>query len=499
MSSCSNFKRKTTEGGEEEQLAKRSKGVESEQDLDLQKEIEITDVNTDCLEKIFKFLELGDLLNVRDTCKHFQAAADFAFGQRFSRKWIIINKIHISRKRLINIQPNFVELVDLKSMLQTIRHFGGLIKKLKLKGDDLENFPGQPIDCIFVAKSIRLLSFYIGYYCPAGSLIELTVEKRISLKLFREPFLTVEKVKISTLCFPRTQQEHNRNWFIKMFPNVQQLKYKSAFGRITDFECIVDHFPKLKHLDISYANTHCKNLHRVVPITDDECIANNANVLKSLSLNPQLTTLALSYITDIKILQMISEQQHQLEYLSFQYAPKQDANSDTVHFRSVKKFKICLCSPSQRPNLQPIEVGAAGNEMIKIPFSFERLEEFIIQTCFQYSDEFFNFIGKHQTITKLNLRSCGWPQFVLTDLNRTRLVAASPILNEINLPCHTLKFDEVVAFTTEFKHLRKFSFKLHLWDVKNTYKKLVNRLKNEWQTTVCSHGSYVTMKRSNPK
>lgn len=496
MSSNSAIKRKALKQGEEEQSAKRCKAVESDGDLESKEKTEFTDINIDCLEKIFGFLDLEDLLNVTDasSSKHFKIAAEFVFARKFSRKWIVIDKIRLSRSRMINIQPNYIELVDFKSILQTLRLFGGLIKKLKLRGDDLENFPGKTLD--YIAKSVALLSFYIGQYCPS-SLIELIVDKRIAWKLFGTPFLKVEKVYINLIHSPRTQL--NSNWFIKMFPNVQQLKYKSVFGRITNYECIEDHFPKLKYLDISYANTHCKNLHRVVSITDDECIANNANVLKSLSLNPQLTTLALSYITDIKILQMISEQQHQLEYLSFQYAPKDDTNSDIIHFRTVKKLKICLCSPSQRPDSQPIEVGTAGNEMIRIPFSFEKLEEFIIQTCFQYSDEFYKFIEKHQTITKLNLRSCGWPQFILTDLNRSKLVAALPILNEINLTCHTLKYDETMAFVKEFEHLRKFSFKLQLWDVKNTYKKLAHRLKKEWQTTVCSHGSYVTMKRTDPK
>lgn len=495
MSSVWTSKRAALEQIEEEQLPKRLRSVEDDDILE-PKEVELTDVNMDCLERIFGFLDLVSLLNIAETSRQFQQPAEFVFSRKFSRKWIVIDRIHISRTRMINIQPNFVELIDFKSILQTIRLFGGLVKRLKLKGDDLENFPGQSID--FIAKSIGLMSFYIAFYCTSSSeLVEFINDKRIAFQFFSKPFPKAEKVNVNLIHSQHTQL--GRNWFLKLFPNVHQLKYKSVFGRTTNYECIVDHFPKLKHLDISYVNMHCKNLHRVVSISDDECIANNTNVLKSLSLNPQLTTLALSFVTDINILQMISEQQHQLENLSFQYAPKHDANTDIVHFHSVKTLKICLCSPSQRPNSQPIELGTAGNEMIKIPFSFGKLEEFIIQTCYQYSDEFYHFIAKHQTITKLQLRSCGWPQFILNDLNPAKLVTALPILNEIILTCHTLKFEEVIAFTNELKHLQKFAFKLHLWDVKSTYKLLVSRLKRAWQISVCSHGSYVTMKRKNSK
>lgn len=494
MSSYSNSKRKVMEWDEEEELSKRRKSVEIDDsddhtDSKPSEQTEFTDINTDCLEKIFNYLELDDLLNVADTCTHFKGAADIVASRIFAKKWIIIDKIRISRARLINIRNGYIELIDLKSILGTLRLFGHLIKKLKIKGNDLENFPEQTIE--FIAKSVGLLSYYIGHYCTS-SLTELTIEKAISFKLFKKPFLKVEKVKINIIHLPRSQIK--RNWFVKLFPNVRQLTYKSVFGRISSFESIVDHFPKLEHLNIE--NLHCKNLNRIVSITDDECTANNTDVMKSLSLNPQLTTLALSYISDINILKLISEQQHQLECLSFQYAPKAGTNSDVVHFQSVKKLKIWLCSPSQRPNSQPIEVGTIGNEMCKIPFSFAKLEEFTIQTCYQYSSEFYSFIDQHGSIKKLNIRTCGWPQFNLTDLNRTKLVTSLPALRELSLTCHVLKNDEAMAFIKVFKQLEKFSFKLYLWDDKNIFKKWVHRLNKKWEMSVCSHGSYVKMNRT---
>lgn len=499
MSSCLILKREAMERDEEEQLPKRRKsnGADNSndhEDLEQSDQTEFTDINTDCLEKIFKCLELGDLLNIADTSKHFKETADIVVSRKFAKKTILINNIRVSRTRLINVRNNFVELIDLKSIFQTLRNFGHLIKKLRVYGDGFENLTEQTVD--FRAKSIGYLSYYIGDYC-ASSLTELTIKKVISFNLLKKPFLNVEKVKINTIYSPRVQLK--RNWFIKMFPNVRQLKYDSVFGRITNFECITDHFPKMEHLDISYAFSNCKNLYRIISITDDECIANNANVMKTLSLNPQLTSLALPYISDIEILQKISEQQHQLEYLSFQYAPKKDTNSNIVHFKSVKKLKIRLCSPSQRPNSEAIEVGTVGNEMVKIPFSFEKIEVLTIQTCFQFSDEFFNFIGKHQSITKLSLRSCGWPRFLLDNLNRTKIFAALPMLKEIHLFCYSLEVEDAIAFSMEFKQLEIFSFKFDVWhDYENRYKNLVKRLRNKWQCTLCSHGSFVTMKRTIP-
>lgn len=45
--------------------------------------IKITDVNDDCLEIIFKNLEVGDLLNVANSCKRFKQPVDWVFKSKY--------------------------------------------------------------------------------------------------------------------------------------------------------------------------------------------------------------------------------------------------------------------------------------------------------------------------------------------------------------------------------------------------------------------------------
>lgn len=462
--------------------------------MDLIETTKITNVNTDCLEIVFKHLGLSDLLNVADSCKHFKEAADIVFTAKYGKKAVVISEIHASRIRLLDVKDSYLKIDDLKTILQLLRCFGHLISKLKI---NLEFASDSERITKFGAESIGLLVVYIGLFC-LNSLTNLKIKKGPVqvLNLLKRPFLRMERVELQTR---NSKFRLNKSWFSKLFPNVRHLKYESIFGRITDFECIDGRFPSLERLDISYPFIHCKNIFNLCSITDEECIAQNPNLNGTLHLNPQLRSLSLPFVSDFRILRKISEHQQQLECLSFQYAPKDLLKNDEipVHFRSLRKLKICFCSPNRRQDSELIGIGTQGNEMQKIPLSFNQLEELTIQTCYQYSDEFFNFISKHQTIVKLNLRSCGWPRFYYSgDIDRPRLLAALPMLKEIHVMCYRLRNEEALAFTTEFKALEKFCFKLHFWD---SYSEFVSRLSSDWCSSLCSHRFLVTLKRTDGK
>lgn len=46
----------------------------------------INDVNIDCLEEIFKYLKLKDLLNIADSSKRLRRAASFIFSSTYQPK-----------------------------------------------------------------------------------------------------------------------------------------------------------------------------------------------------------------------------------------------------------------------------------------------------------------------------------------------------------------------------------------------------------------------------
>lgn len=455
---------------------------------DIDAQTKITDLNTYCLESIFEYLALSDLLNVCDACKHFRNAADFIFSVKYREKTVIVNEIRVFRTRVLDIKTSYIKIDDLKTSLQMLRCFGHLILRLKI----YVVFPTNDERAIkFGANSVKLLVKYVGFYCFA-SLTSFTMKKAPVqvLNLLKRPFLKMEKVEINTWDSPRSKLD--KNWFPKLFPNIKFLKYESVFGRVTDYECIENELKSLERLDISYSFVKCKNLFNCSKgqITNEECVADNTNIRASLQLNPQLRILSLPFISDFNILRDISEHQQQLECLSFQYAPRDPFSCDEklVHFKTIKKLKVCFCSPNRLPEL----ISTTGNEMQKIPLSFDSLEELTFETCYQYSDEFFDFISKHQSIVKINLRSCRWPRFYLDDINRLKLHQALPLLKEIHIMCYTLQIDEAIAFTTSFKSLEKFSFKLFLWD---KFSELVKRLSPEWNSSLNSHGFLVTLNR----
>lgn len=51
----------------------------------------ITDMNADCLEKIFDHLRFNDMLNLADTSKHFHSALNHVFITKYQNKTILFD------------------------------------------------------------------------------------------------------------------------------------------------------------------------------------------------------------------------------------------------------------------------------------------------------------------------------------------------------------------------------------------------------------------------
>lgn len=94
--------------------------------------IEIIDLNIDCLEHIFGFLKMEDLLNVTDAQKIFKPIAERVIARKYLKKETII-KLNISqntRDRLHIRSMNFIMIQDLKTSLQLLRSFGHFVLEL---------------------------------------------------------------------------------------------------------------------------------------------------------------------------------------------------------------------------------------------------------------------------------------------------------------------------------------------------------------------------------
>lgn len=109
--------------------------------------IKITDLNQFCLEKIFDYLSLDDILNVSDANKYLKSATRMPFIWKYTGKSV---RIDLSRRfdygsnegkiMFFNKQPNNdsifnyedIVIADLKKSLQMLRCFGGLMTELNL-------------------------------------------------------------------------------------------------------------------------------------------------------------------------------------------------------------------------------------------------------------------------------------------------------------------------------------------------------------------------------
>lgn len=351
----------------------------------------ITHVNTDCLERIFKHLTLSDLLNVSDASEHFKDAVDFVFSSKYAKKAVIIDEIRVSHPRLLDIEISYIRIDDIKTCLKLLRCFGHRLLKLKFRvcfptSDERELILPNVLSKESFNRAIKLLVAYVGLYC-FNSLTDLTiVEGPVQvLDLLNIPYLKMVNVEINTWDSPRTKLD--QNWFSKLFPNIKCLKYESGFGRVTDYECIENEFKNLTRLDISYGYFKCKNPVKCTGkhITNEECMANNTNVKAAIKLNPQLRILRLPFISDFNILQDISKHQQQLEFLSFQYSPKDpsNCNENLVHFNTNKQLKVCFCTPNGHGRSFKELLPSSRLEMPKIPLSFDSLEELTFVMCNQ--------------------------------------------------------------------------------------------------------------------
>lgn len=148
--------------------------------------LKLTDINIDCLEKIFSNLNLRDLLNVADSNKSLKQAVDLVYSRRFGPKTIFFRVIFKLSRDSIEMSHQKIEFNDLRTALQLIRCFGHLISKLEYD-HSIDTYP----------KHRNEVDRYINEYC-ANSLSELqffTTSKDVFERL-EKPFLNVK-----TVCF----------------------------------------------------------------------------------------------------------------------------------------------------------------------------------------------------------------------------------------------------------------------------------------------------------
>lgn len=224
--------------------------------------ISIIDLNVDCLEKIFSFLNVNDLLNVVDSNKLLKQGAEFAFKEKKNTK-IILDRL--KKREIVHYHDwspggDALCITDLNTSLQLLRCFGHLIFSLEIVYTDIS------------ANNRVHLDHYIADYC-AATLTEISItkwdDKNTGKPIFKDLDIFFPNVQIVSLA---TNEKFNKllpinKWFPKMISlHVNsKLKHLGAAIRMN---------PQLQHLSID-GNWNTKMLKRISKLP----------VLETLSLN----------------------------------------------------------------------------------------------------------------------------------------------------------------------------------------------------------------------
>ncbi|XP_055322655.1 uncharacterized protein LOC129578327 [Sitodiplosis mosellana] len=356
--------------------------------------IKITDLNQFCLEKIFAYLPLEDLLNVSDSNKYLRSATRMPFVWSYARKSVRIDLQCIMNydtdKEIIMFEPytnipkqpgdEDIVIVDLKKSFQILRCFGGLIIELNFFHFSFSNKKKS--------KNYNRIMSYIGEFC-AESLKKVSFHNGSGFEGFEKPFLNVEDL---TIHFVNLKEK----CLSSLFPKLNRLHFNCF--RDNALSVLSEYFPNLHHLKLGMG----------VSVFD--------NLATIFQLNPHIRSLSIG-ILSLNNFKSFSER-----YLQ---------SIESLHISSflVRKYNYCI----HLSNVEKFKIRYVGDVYFaspKIPFSFNELKEFEIESNCTLPEFFITFINENPSIEKLTLTSID----LLKNVLRTGdLEAALPFLKDIIL------------------------------------------------------------------
>lgn len=386
----------------------------------------LTDVIDDCLEHIFLYLSLEDLLNVVHTNKQLKPAAESAFVRNFGQGKLVVLKKH--RCAICINETEQVELPKYQTC-RLLRSFGHLILKQNIK-----------LWCYENPSSYKIMFKHLNQYCHKST-SDITFSRISKYSSMKQPFYKAE-----TVCFDQCQFSSTLYPLNKFFPNVRNLCMDGSFGKSKH---IAAHFPHLNQLEIKGGHMafRCKPQ------------------VKMLRMNPQIRRLILDTIYDKTLLPFAGEHLQFLEHIHIfclGYNFKHFGDK-TVNFKRLKELKI-----------------TEANKLTKIPISSNCLEVLSLHfwdTRFDNMDILIDFLKKHPTISKISLTSDD--NMVKTSKEPLiGLIETLSSMEEIDISMLKMSVNHVIQVLNHCKVLKKLCFK-----VENTFDfdRLRARLGVKWQ------------------
>lgn len=408
----------------------KSKRPKASGNIDVLPSKKIVDINLDCLEHIFRLLDLKDLMNVASAHQHLKAAANLVFHHKYNKMYVVLfntNKQCIEPVT-INKDRNCMWVQNLKFTFKILRLFGANISKVEI----FANYPLRDQACAINVNYDRIMQYLNKYCLESLTSFEVARHPKNVLSAVQKEFKNIEYVSIrggnitSDVMF-------QINW---IFPKMRRLELISK--RFMGLKPI--HYPYLEDLQMCILDRDLSRRRNIKPV-----ILSNIDV-QSLRVSRHCDTNTWEIISRMKNLNTLRMSYSSMLFKNF--------NGPPIQFDEVENLDV--------------DVDNSNDEILEPPlttvFSFGHLKTCTVDCWAEHFTPMLDFIIANPTIEKLTIRlhinrHGSKPLSIGLQLARYVSLAPNPISIELDFyNCHFI--DSHIAYVLKFlesnQYLSKF-------------------------------------------
>lgn len=211
--------------------------VSTEQDSS-EEDLKIIHLNDECLEKIFRHLNLIDLTNVAEANERLAASAKCVFAQAHQNHRLFWKSdgeiVQIPERHPLIDTRNFIIKCDIVAII--FKHFGKYMRKIKVF---------HALGSFRCRRNFDIVNL-IAEHC--STLQELEFFGSTAFGVLRrncKPFVRLEKLVFSEIIIRMSSVDYLN----EMFPNIRSLEFYNVFYTFESFS-LERHFPHLQHFGI---------------------------------------------------------------------------------------------------------------------------------------------------------------------------------------------------------------------------------------------------------
>lgn len=302
----------------------------------------ITDVNEDCLEHIFRYLNLTDLNNVAASHAHFVSTAHRVYNIVHRHKMVIISdsghQVTASKSNSMSTSTSMkieMEMVNVTPATY-LRNFGHLVLDLTL---DYISLNGKENGHHW--REIERMVFK----CSLKTLFKLTLQNCQGnvMEEIREPFEKTKKLRV----YGHINNDIKMIQFSKWFPNIDSLKLDNA--ALCSDACFKGVFRALKKIQILIL---AANRERNIEQTVRQLLQSHRDI-KGLFIDSNFNAWLQDIFEFLSFLSQTLTHLSDLQLLHIEITPNtmtEITRNIPIHFKSVQCFNLSTHSSDRFPD-----------------------------------------------------------------------------------------------------------------------------------------------------